>query len=116
MKTANKKLFTRNAVPADAEEIAALSAKVYRKEPYTAPELRGQINNFPEGVFVAVYEDKIVGYCATLRISERSAFRSLRIRRTPSVRSTHMTARLRSSLRSMFTCKVNGEQPYSAAD
>ena len=75
MKTANKKLFTRNAVPADAEEIAALSAKVYRKEPYTAPELRGQINNFPEGVFVAVYEDKIVGYCATLRISERSAFR-----------------------------------------
>ena len=76
MKTANKKLFTRTAVPGDAEDIAELSTKIYRKVPYTAPEIRGQINNFPEGVFVAIFEDRIVGYCATLRISERRAFRN----------------------------------------
>lgn len=77
MKAAPKKLFTRPAVGRDAAEIAALSGQIYKKmPPYTAPEIRGQINNFPEGVFVAVYEDKIVGYCATLRVGEKKAFRT----------------------------------------
>ena len=56
---------------------------------------------------------------ATHRLSthfpERSASHSLRITQTPSVRSTHLTARLSSSLHSMITLRVNGEQPYSAA-
>jgi len=50
--------------------------KVYGKaEAFTQAELRGQINNFPEGQFVAEYEGKIVGHCATLIVSEKHAFR-----------------------------------------
>lgn len=77
MKAAPKKLFTRQAVESDAAEIASLSGRIYKNMPaYTAPEIRGQINNFPEGVFVAVFEERIVGYCATLRINEKRALRA----------------------------------------
>src|SRR3546814_13715748 len=40
---------------------------------YSTGMIRGQINNFPEGQFVAVFEDKIVGYCASSRIDENVA-------------------------------------------
>ncbi|MGE0490179.1 MAG: GNAT family N-acetyltransferase [Vulcanimicrobiota bacterium] len=76
MKAKPRKLFIRNAVDADAPEIAALSGRVYKDmPPYSAPVIRGQINNFPEGNFVAICDEKVVGYCATLRISEKRAFR-----------------------------------------
>lgn len=70
------KLIIRPAVSADVRAIAALSAKVYGKpDAFTPAELRGQINNFPEGQLVAEYEGKIVGHCASLIVTERQAFR-----------------------------------------
>ncbi len=36
---------------------------------YAQATLRGQINNFPQGCFVALYDGKVVGYCATMRVS-----------------------------------------------
>ena len=71
---AKPKLIMRNAEMSDVAEIAALSRRVYGdKEASTQDEIRGQINNFPEGQFVAEYEDTLVGYCATFIISEETA-------------------------------------------
>lgn len=70
-----QKLYVRNATEADADAIAALSEKVYKElGGYRAAIIRGQIHHFPEGTFVAVCNDTIVGYCATIRVSERRAF------------------------------------------
>jgi predicted amidohydrolase/ribosomal protein S18 acetylase RimI-like enzyme len=41
---------------------------------YTHGEIRGQLNNYPEGCFVAKLDGKLVGYCATMRLSKRIAF------------------------------------------
>ncbi len=69
------KLVVRNAEPRDANRIVRLTSKVYGKgEGYTAAQIRGQINNFPDGQFVAEYEGKIVGYCATLIVPEVAVF------------------------------------------
>ncbi len=69
------KLVIRNAEPADAARIVRLTNKVYGKgEGYTAAQIRGQINNFPDGQFVAEYEGRIVGYCATLIVHQAAAF------------------------------------------
>ena len=69
------KLIIRNAEPADATRIVRLTSRIYGKgQGYTAAQIRGQINNFPDGQFVAEYEGKIVGYCATLIISQKAAF------------------------------------------
>ncbi len=65
-----KKLIVRTAKIADVPAIYDLVKRVYSDmEPYAADQLRGQINNFPAGVLVAEYEDKIVGYCATIRLT-----------------------------------------------
>lgn len=64
------KLVIRNAELSDVYAIRDLSEKVYSKILALSTDMiRGQIINFPQGQFVAVYEDKIVGYCATFRIS-----------------------------------------------
>jgi len=64
------RLEVRNAVPADARAIVALVDRAYdHMSGYTAGMVRGQINNFPQGQFVAVYDGKIVGYCASMRLS-----------------------------------------------
>jgi predicted amidohydrolase/GNAT superfamily N-acetyltransferase len=42
-------------------------------ENYSSGQIRGQINNFPEGQFVALVEGKVVGYCASSRIDEEVA-------------------------------------------
>jgi hypothetical protein len=42
-------------------------------ENYSAGQARGQINNFPDGQFVATLEFTIVGYCASSRIDEAVA-------------------------------------------
>lgn len=69
------KLFVRNARLEDISAIRALYKEVYTDIPgYSEAQLRGQMLNFPAGQFVAVYEDRIAGYCATFRISERFAF------------------------------------------
>ncbi len=68
------KLIIRNATLGDVSEIAALSRRVYGdKEASSEDEIRGQINRFPEGQFIAEYEAKLVGYCATFIIPEEPA-------------------------------------------
>lgn len=67
-------LVIRNASVKDIPGILELSKKVYTKEwGYRAAELRGQIKRFKEGQFVAILDGKIVGYCASLIISEKKA-------------------------------------------
>lgn len=65
------KLIVRNATLDDIPAIVELSRAVYGEgNAYNEAMLRGQINNFPDGQFVAEYESKIVGHCATFIISE----------------------------------------------
>ena len=68
--TGRKRLDVRNAVPSDVRAIIRLIDRVYPDMPSYAPAMvRGQINNFPEGCFVALYDNRVVGYCATMRVS-----------------------------------------------
>ncbi|MEO1253135.1 MAG: nitrilase-related carbon-nitrogen hydrolase [Pseudomonadota bacterium] len=75
--TASKpKLITRTAELSDVAAIAALSARVYGEaNASTEDEIRGQINNFSDGQFIAEYEGKLVGYCATFVVSEELALK-----------------------------------------
>lgn len=69
-RTSNSRLNVRLAIAADVPQIANLIKRAYPSlPPYKSGELQGQINNYPEGQFVAVLDDKIVGYCASQRIS-----------------------------------------------
>jgi len=69
------KLIIRPARRKDARAIAELSVTVYGKaDAFTQAEIRGQINNFPEGQFVAEYEGAVVGHCATMVVTEAQAF------------------------------------------
>jgi len=69
------KLIIRHAILEDIPEIQALSAQVYVHDQYNRAELRGQIRHFPEGQFVALFQGKIVGYCASLIITEKKAMK-----------------------------------------
>ncbi len=68
------RLEMRTAV---ADDVAAILTLISRAYPgfgnYSAGQILGQINNFPEGQFVAVLEGEIVGYCASSRIDEAIA-------------------------------------------
>jgi len=69
------KLLIRLAKISDVAAIARLSAKVYgRGDAFTRAEVRGQINNFPEGQFVAEYDGTVVGHCATMVLTADQAF------------------------------------------
>jgi predicted amidohydrolase/predicted N-acetyltransferase YhbS len=64
--TGRPRLVIRTATLADVNAIRALSRRVYGDDlAYGVGHIRGQINNFPEGQFVAEYGGKVVGYCAT---------------------------------------------------
>ncbi|GGO94723.1 GNAT family N-acetyltransferase [Stakelama pacifica] len=71
------KLEVRNATTGDIPGILSLIGRVYAAYPgvenYTPGMIRGQINNFPAGQFVALYEGEVVGYCAASRIDEHVA-------------------------------------------
>nr|WP_294850141.1 bifunctional GNAT family N-acetyltransferase/carbon-nitrogen hydrolase family protein [uncultured Sphingomonas sp.] len=68
------RLDIRQAVPADVKGIVDLVNRAYDDLPtYSPGEVRGQINNYPDGCFVAVLDGKIVGYCATIRVPEKRA-------------------------------------------
>ena len=74
-KFGKRRLEVRNARAKDVRGIAALVRRVYDDMPaYTHGEIRGQINNFPEGCFVALLDDEVVGYCATMQVAETLAF------------------------------------------
>ena len=65
------KLFVRRARLSDVPAIYELGKKVYAPLPSLNERMiRGQINNFPEGQFVAEYDGKVVGHCATFIIGE----------------------------------------------
>lgn len=69
-KNKEPKLFIRNAEQKDVPEIIHLAEKSYNgMPPYPERMISAQISHFPEGHFVAVYNNKIVGYCASIRIS-----------------------------------------------
>ncbi len=60
MAESHAKLIIRPALSGDAKPVAALSAKVYGKgEAFSQAQIRGLVNNFPEGQFVAEYEGAI---------------------------------------------------------
>ncbi|KPK37633.1 MAG: carbon-nitrogen hydrolase [Gammaproteobacteria bacterium SG8_47] len=66
-------LQIRNATLADIPAIVDLTTRAYAGTGmygYSEGALTGQINNFPQGQFVLLADDKVVGYCATFRISE----------------------------------------------
>ncbi|OCC23052.1 carbon-nitrogen hydrolase [Croceicoccus estronivorus] len=66
---AKPRLEVRQAQLSDAKAIAALVRRAYDDLPaYTMGEIRGQLNNFPEGCFIAKLDGKLVGYCASMRI------------------------------------------------
>jgi predicted amidohydrolase/ribosomal protein S18 acetylase RimI-like enzyme len=64
-------LIVRNAKRGDIKGILELMRLTYPEDTdeYPPAAIRGHINHFPEGQFVVEYEDKIVGYCATFKIS-----------------------------------------------
>jgi len=64
------KLRIRHAKLHDIPGISALVERVYVDMPvYPVAMLTGQINAFPEGVWVAELGEQIVGYCATIRLA-----------------------------------------------
>ena len=65
------RLEVRRARSGDVSGIAALVRRAYDDLPaYTSSEIRGQINNFPEGCFVAILDGLVVGYCASMQLAE----------------------------------------------
>jgi predicted amidohydrolase/GNAT superfamily N-acetyltransferase len=73
-KETRPRLILRNATFADIPAIQDLVRKVYSQSfsgpaVYSTAQLRGQQTQFADGQFVALYEGKIVGFCATFRIS-----------------------------------------------
>lgn len=67
-------LYVRQAEFLDIPDIVALLQRVYTDMPALDPgHLRGPLSRFPEGQFVAIYEDRIVGVCLTFRIDEKIA-------------------------------------------
>jgi predicted amidohydrolase/ribosomal protein S18 acetylase RimI-like enzyme len=63
-------LNLRNAQLTDVDGIVRLVTRAYpRMKPYPPGMIIGQINSFPEGVWVAELDGAIVGYCATIRVS-----------------------------------------------
>jgi predicted amidohydrolase/predicted N-acetyltransferase YhbS len=69
---AKARLVLRNMEPGDFPALVDLSRRVYGTG-YTPQMLRGQLSYFPEGQFVAEYDGRVVGHCATFRIDESLA-------------------------------------------
>lgn len=66
------RLAIRNAQRGDAEEISALTHRVYDKDMpnYTTEMIQAHIRHFSEGQWVATVNEVIVGYSASFRIAE----------------------------------------------
>ena len=74
---ADAKLKIRNPTVADAPDVVALVQRAYPDmAPYTLGMVQGQIATFPEGQFIVEYEGEIVGYAASFRIDETTAFKA----------------------------------------
>lgn len=69
-----KNLVIRQATIADINDIRDLIKRVYKDmPPYSFEALQAHINHFPTGQFVADYNGKIVGYCATFKTNGQKA-------------------------------------------
>ncbi|WP_133131254.1 bifunctional GNAT family N-acetyltransferase/carbon-nitrogen hydrolase family protein [Legionella yabuuchiae] len=70
-------IVVRNAKIDDISAIRELVKKAYPDymETYSSAALRGHMNHFPQGQFVVEYKQKIVGYCATFKISGNIALK-----------------------------------------
>lgn len=69
-KLSDAKILIRNAEVRDISAIVALNQAVYGEYSFQEEHVRGQINTFPEGQFVAEYQGKVIGYCATFIIGD----------------------------------------------
>lgn len=70
------RLVTRNAKENDVNGISELVEAVYPDMPVSKLEtIESLIQTFPEGQFVALFDGKIIGYSATIRISSAHAFK-----------------------------------------
>jgi hypothetical protein len=88
------KLRVRHATLGDVDGIDALVQRVYPgMAPYPRAMLVGQINSFPDGVWVAELGEQIVGYCATFRISGELALKPHTWRRSPAAATRRATTR-----------------------
>lgn len=68
------RLEVRQARIGDMRGIWQLVKRAYGDgQDYTQGQIAGQLNNFPEGCFVAVLDDHIVGYCASMQVPEALA-------------------------------------------
>ena len=75
--TTRPALEVRNARKGDIDGIIALCRRVYPQETaYTPGMIRGHINAFAEGQFVALYEGVVVGYAASLILRESRVMRA----------------------------------------
>ncbi|WP_417793987.1 GNAT family N-acetyltransferase [Terasakiella pusilla] len=69
------KLIVRNTEIGDIKKIQALYTKSYPDvPPYSASQIKGHIQQFSRGQFVVLFEDEIVGFCATCILPEKLAF------------------------------------------
>ncbi len=63
------RLEIREATLDDIDAISALVERVYPgMPPYPKDMLRAQVSSYPEGHLIAVFNDQVVGYCATIRL------------------------------------------------
>ena len=68
------RLEVRQAKLKDVPDIAELVRRAYIDLPtYKLGEIRGQLNNYREGCFVAKLDGVIVGYCASMRLKANVA-------------------------------------------
>ena len=68
------RLEVRQAKLKDVPAIAELVRRAYVDlPPYTLGEIRGQLNNYRDGCFVAKLDGVIVGYCASMRLKANVA-------------------------------------------
>jgi predicted amidohydrolase/ribosomal protein S18 acetylase RimI-like enzyme len=70
------KIVLREATLDDIDEICELSELVYPGMGYPKEMVRGQINNFPQGHLVVTLNKKVVGYTASIRLSEDKVMKS----------------------------------------
>ena len=69
-------LIVRNAKKSDMIHIQSLCAVVYPwGKPYSLDVLKAHLHNFSEGQFVAEYNGKVVGYCASIIVGKDIALR-----------------------------------------
>ncbi len=69
------KLIIRQATPEDASAINSVVVRCYGKG-YRDDIIRAQILNFPDGHFVAVMGNDVVGYCASIIVHEDKALQT----------------------------------------